>query len=101
MIIRDEILAEHPWVAMELVDAFRRSKEKAYEQARKYQSTLLYYEPALLAEQASVFGEDPYPLGIRLMRKTLERAILGSLEQGLIREPVTVEEIYFPTTLDT
>jgi hypothetical protein len=31
----------------------------------------------------------------------VERAIRGSFEQGLIRKPLKVEEIYFQTTLDT
>ena len=38
---------------------------------------------------------------MRLMRKTIERAIQGSLEQGLIRKPVRVEDIYAAATLDT
>jgi hypothetical protein len=25
----------------------------------------------------------------------------GSLEQGLLRKPVTIEDIYYPTTLDS
>jgi hypothetical protein len=31
----------------------------------------------------------------------LERLFQGSLEQGLIRKPLTVEDVYHPTTLDT
>jgi hypothetical protein len=52
-------------------------------------------------DQAAVFGEDPYPLGIRAMRKTVERAIQGSLEQGMLRNPLKVEDLYFKTTLGT
>jgi 4,5-dihydroxyphthalate decarboxylase len=100
-IIKNDILAEHPWVAMELWDAFRRSKEVAYEQARKTRGTYLIFEPVYWRKQTAVFGEDPYPLGLRAMRKTVERAIRGSLEQGLIRKPLKVEELYFRTTLDT
>ncbi len=101
VIIKNEILAEYPWVAMELWDAFKRSKEVAYEQAGKTRSTYLIFEPEYWGKQTAVFGEDPYPLGLRAMRKTVERAIRGSLEQGLIRKPLTVEELYFGTTLDT
>jgi len=101
VIIKNEILAEYPWVAMELWDAFKRSKELAYEQARQTRGTYLIFEPEYWEKQTAVFGEDPYPLGLRAMRKTIERAIRGSLEQGLIRKPLTVEELYFRTTLDT
>jgi 4,5-dihydroxyphthalate decarboxylase len=101
VIIKNEILAEHPWVAMELWDALRRSKEVAYEQAMKTRGTYLIFGPEYWRKQAAVFGEDPYPLGLKAMRKTVERAIRGSLEQGLIRKPIKVEDLYFRTTLDT
>ncbi len=101
VIIKNEILSKHPWVAMELWDAFRRSKEVAYEQTRKMRGTYLIFDSPYWRKQTAVFGEDPYPLGIKAMRKTIERAIQGSLEQGLIRKPIKVEDLYFRTTLDT
>jgi 4,5-dihydroxyphthalate decarboxylase len=101
VIIKNSVLREHPWVAMELYKAFEQSKEMAYERARKAQGTYLYFEGNDWKEQSAVFGEDPYPMGLRAMRKTLERAIQGSLEQGLIRKPIKIEELYFRATLDT
>jgi len=101
VIIRDELLAQHPWVAMELYEAFKRSKEVAYERAKKTRGTFLYFEAVELRRQSAVLGEDPFPLGVKAMKKTIERAIHGSLEQGLIRKPVKVEDLYFRTTLDT
>jgi 4,5-dihydroxyphthalate decarboxylase len=101
VIIKNSILREHPWVAMELYKAFEQSKEMAYERARKAQGTYLYFEGSDWKEQSAVFGEDPYPMGLRAMRKTIERAIQGSLEQGLIRKPIKIEELYFRATLDT
>jgi 4,5-dihydroxyphthalate decarboxylase len=101
VVVKNSILREHPWVAMELYKAFERSKEVAYERARRAQSAYLYFEGNDWKEQAVVFGEDPYPSGLRAMRKTVERAIQGSLEQGLIRKPIKVEDLYFHTTLNT
>ena len=46
-------------------------------------------------------GEDPYPIGIRAMGKNIERAIQGSLEQGLLRKPLRLEDVYYRTTLKT
>jgi 4,5-dihydroxyphthalate decarboxylase len=130
VIIRNDVLAEHPWVAMELFEALKRSKEVAYEQAKQARSAFLYLEadywreyadvfgegtfpiglPALrrlaekssayLEEQRSVFGEDPFPQGLSAMRKTIERAVRGSLEQGLITKPIRLEDLYHPSTLD-
>jgi hypothetical protein len=34
------------------------------------------------------------------MGKNIERAIQGSLEQGLITKPLRLEDVYFRTTLN-
>ena len=101
MIVQNRILREHPWVALELFDAFKRSKEIAYERARRYAAAYLYFPGKDQQEQVAVFGEDPYPLGLRAMGKNVERAIQGSLEQGLLRKTLRLEDIYYRTTLDT
>jgi len=101
VIVQNRIVKEHPWVPMELYRAFQRSKEVAYQRARQQESPYLYFQPTEFHEQAAVFGDDPYPFGIKNMRPMLERLFRGSLEHGLIRKPVTVEEVYHPSTLDT
>ena len=101
IIVQNRILRQHPWVALELYKTFQRSKEIAIERARKYQSAYLYFPGNDFSEQAAVFGNDPYPLGISAMRPTIERAISGSLEQGLLTKSMSVEDVYYPTTLDT
>ena len=101
VIIKNSILRQHPWVAMELYRAFERSKEVAYQRAKRAQSAYLYFEGNDWKEQSALFGEDPYPLGLRAMRKNIERAIQGSVEQGLLKKPIRIEDLYFHTTLDT
>jgi hypothetical protein len=46
-------------------------------------------------------GDDPYPLGLAAMGRTVERAIQGSVEQGLLTRPLALDDIYFRTTLKT
>src|SRR6266581_2457343 len=101
VIVQNRILRDHPWVALELFKAFQRSKEVAYERARRSQSAYLYFSGKDFQEQAAVLGEDPYPIGLRAMGKNVERAIQGSLEQGLLRKPLRLEDVYYRTTLDT
>ena len=101
VIVQNRILNDHPWVAMELYEGFKRSKEIAYERARAAQAAYLYFPGSDFQNQATVLGEDPYPIGIKEFGKNIERAIQGSLEQGLITKPLTLEDIYHSTTLDT
>ena len=101
VIVQNRILRDHPWVALELFDAFEKSKQIAYERARQHESTYLYFPGNDREEQRSVFGEDPYPLGLNAMGRNIERAIQGSLEQGLLTKPLLLDEIYYRTTLKT
>ena len=101
LIEENRVLKEHPWVALELFKAFQRSKEVAYERARRSQLAYLFFPGKDFQEQAAVFGDDPYPIGLRAMGNNVERAIRGSLEQGLLRRPLRLEDIYYRTTLNT
>ena len=101
VIVQNRILHDYPWVALELVNAFQRSKEMAYERARRQESTYLYFPGKDREEQRAIFGEDPYPLGLAAMGRNIERAIQGSLEQGLLTKPLRLDQIYFRTTLKT
>jgi len=98
-VIQRRLLEGQPETAMALFDAFERSKRVAYERDRD--AAYLYFNDGDFEGQTAVYGEDPYPLGLAAMRRTLERAIQGSLEQGLIRSPVRIDEVYHPDTLGT
>ena len=82
VIVQNRILKEHPWVALELYDAFRRSKEIAYDRACRLAGTLVYFPGLDIEEQRAVIGDDPFPLGLAAMGRNIERAIQGSVEQG-------------------
>ena len=65
------------------------------------QSTILLFGSRELEEQAAIFGEDPYQLGVRANRKMLEIAVQGCIAQGLIKKKFAAEEVFHQTTLDT
>jgi hypothetical protein len=69
VIVQNRILREHPWAALELFDAFQRSKEMAYERARRAASTYLYFP-----------GKDFESSG-RSLAKTLTRSDLPRWEK--------------------
>jgi 4,5-dihydroxyphthalate decarboxylase len=98
-VIQRRIVDAHPELPMALFEAFEKSKRTAYE--RDPARALSYFSGDDPAEQAAVYGDDPFPLGLTAMSKTLRRAVQGSLEQGLIRSPVALEDLYHPSTLRT
>jgi 4,5-dihydroxyphthalate decarboxylase len=101
IVVQQRILKEHPWVAMEMYKAFQRSKEIAYERAKKTLGTYLLFEAEDYKKQAECFGEDPYPLGIKQNRKMLEALFRGSHEEGLTKKQARIEDVFHETTLDT
>jgi 4,5-dihydroxyphthalate decarboxylase len=98
-IIQRRLVEDEPEVPMRLFNAFSESKRIALR--KDPEGAGLYFPGSKLEEEAKVYGDDPYPLGLRAMQKTLERAMQGSLEQGLIRKPIAIREIYHPGTRDT
>lgn len=100
-VVQSAILEKAPWVALELLKAFQRSKEVSYERARNANSAYMLFEGRDFKDQAETFGEDPYPLGVRQNRKMLEILFRGSYEDGLTRNLAKIEDIFHPTTLDT
>ena len=60
--MQNRILREHPWAALELFKALQRSKEIAYERARRAQSVLMYFPGQDFQDQAKALGKTRIPL---------------------------------------
>ena len=101
VVVKQRILDKHPWVALELYKAFNRSKEMAFEQARNAGAGYFLFVEEFVKQQATLFGKDPYPLGIRANSRMLDVLTHSSYKEGLTRKLARIEEIFYPTTLDT
>ena len=101
VIVQNRILREHPWVALEIYKAFQRSKDVAFDRSRAVGSGYLFFVDSCFREQARMFGDDPYPLGLRENRKMLEILFRSSHEEGLTRRLARIEDIFCRSTLDT
>jgi 4,5-dihydroxyphthalate decarboxylase len=91
----------HPGLARKLYDAFDAAKELAYKEtiAQGTASALLYYRERML-EQKQRWG-DPFKYGIAGNRTMIDTFLEYNLQQGLIRSPLSYEQIFAPSTLDT
>jgi 4,5-dihydroxyphthalate decarboxylase len=101
IVVQQRILAEHPWVAMELFRALQKSKEIAYQRARAMMGTYLLFEGEDYKQQSQLFGTDPYPLGIKQNQKMLDVLFRSSHEEGLTKKLARIEDIFHSTTLNT
>jgi hypothetical protein len=83
VVVRDDLLAAHPELGPAVFEAFAEAKQH-YEPAR--------YEP-VHRKVAAITG-DPLPYGIEPNRRVLEAVIQNSVEQGILRRPFDVEELF-------
>jgi 4,5-dihydroxyphthalate decarboxylase len=99
VVIRKAILAEHPWVARNVLTAFRASRDLAFGRMRDPRSVSLAWLTEALEEQRRVLGPDPWAYDLESNRAALENLIRWAAEQGLIARPMTVEDLFAPATL--
>lgn len=99
-VIRGDIYRKHPWLAFNLFKAFVAAKQLAQEKLSQSIPSALVFGPEYLAKTREIFGDDPYPYGIRANRKMLQTIIDYSYEQGLTKEKQEIENLFAPSTLD-
>lgn len=99
-IIRGDIYRQYPWLAFNLYKAFVAAKELAQENLSESIPSGLIFGPEYRAMTKRIFGEDPFPYGVKANRPMLQTIIDYSHEQGLTREKLKLEELFAPSTLD-
>ena len=99
--IKQEIAERDPWVTTSLLSAFEEAKRvwTAYMDDPNWGR--LAWGRHHLEEEREVLGDDPWPYGVTANRTNLERFIKYEQEQGLISEPLAVEDLLFETMLGT
>lgn len=99
IVIRNEILAAHPWVAVSLAQGFQAAKDACYRRMRNPRVLALAWAQEYCREQQGVFGDDPWPYTLKDNRVNLEVAIRYAFEEGMLREQPRVEDLFVPSTL--
>jgi len=99
IVIKNAVLAEHPWVASELLRAFQTSKENHLQRlAAAGPSTAA--DRLILENQELIGGGDPLPLGLAANRPTLEALIQYAYSQKIIPTLLRPEEVFASHALD-
>jgi len=98
VVVRRSLVERHPWIALNLYQAFLEAKESVL--ARTRGLTDIYFRLGLLPPEAhAAFAADPYPYGIKANRQVLDTAARYSHEQGLTPRVVSLDELFAPSTL--
>jgi 4,5-dihydroxyphthalate decarboxylase len=99
VVVRDDLLAENPDVAVQVFDAFTASKKLYVDDLKAGRVA----EPGRVDKvhmAALEVMDDPLPYGIAPNRDTLERLIGHAVTQQIIPEPVAVEDLFAKNLLE-
>ena len=99
IVVRDELLAARPGLAADLFEAFAESKRRYVEQLRAGAIEKPTAVDELHKRVMQVTGGDPLPYGVAPNRRTLEELMASAKEQGIIKRPFTMEELFPRETL--
>jgi 4,5-dihydroxyphthalate decarboxylase len=99
IVIKNSVLAAHPWVAPELLRAFQASKELHLQRLAANGPTSSD-DRQLLENQALIGGGDPLPFGLVANRPTFEALIDYAYTQKIIPTRVRPEDVLAPNALD-
>ena len=98
MVVRRSIAERHPWVVLNLYNAFLAAKDRWLAAVGEaVQSHLLL--GLLPQEAAAALRQDPFPYGVVANRKVLEAIAQYSHEQGLTPRMLSLDEVFPANTL--
>jgi 4,5-dihydroxyphthalate decarboxylase len=99
--IRNDVVAQHPWLAASLYKAFVAAKRVSEQDLREVVALKigLPWIAQEVAETRALMGDDFWPYGVEPNRATLEALARYSFEQGLSVRRLAVEEMFVPSTL--
>ena len=94
MVVKEELLQAHPELGPDLFNAFTQAKRLYVEKLRAGAIEKPTAVDEMHKRVMGITGRDPLPYGIEPNRAMLEEVIGSALEQKIIMQPVTVEELF-------
>lgn len=98
---KDALLAKDPWLPTSVMAVFAKAKDMCMEYYDDPNWSRFVWGRHLFEEERRVFGDDPWPHGVKKNRANLERFISYSLDQGLMEKKLEAQELFAESTLDT
>lgn len=97
VVVKDELLDANPWLAEEVFSVFKAAK--ASYMAKLEAGADLSDADQGIVRNGQDLGGDPLPYGVEANRTTMEAIIQACLDQKVIPNRVSVEEVFHPSTV--
>jgi 4,5-dihydroxyphthalate decarboxylase len=97
VVIKDDLLAKHPDLAVDVFNAFAQAK-RLYVERLKAGKIETPTEVDKVHKRVMAITGDPLPYGVAPNHRVIDALIGHALTQGMITKPVTAEELFAPST---
>jgi 4,5-dihydroxyphthalate decarboxylase len=96
IVIRNETLSRHAWIAMNLFRAFDEAKNNSLKRLSSIVNSrvAIPWSHEAYDHAREILGDDFWPYGIEANRRTLDAFLQYCREQGLTQRTVAVEELF-------
>ena len=98
LLVRRPLVEENPWLPEALYEGFEASKQAAY---RRDPAASLVLPNQDAAAQRALYGDDPYPSGVKANRPMLEALARQSYAEGLTQGLLNVDDLFAESVRNT
>jgi 4,5-dihydroxyphthalate decarboxylase len=100
VVVRDELLREHPGLATDVFDAFARAKQRYVDGLRNGSLASPTAADRTYRRVLDLTASDPLPYGLRPNRAVLEQLLRAAVDQQILTRPVAIEDVFAAGTHD-
>ncbi len=102
VVVKRTLVAAHPWLANNLVDAFERARKPVQAELldTAVSTSSLIWESAYAQDEAALFG-DPFRNGVTDNAVTLDALLSYANRQGFTDHLLDYDDVFVPSTLST
>ncbi len=94
VVVKDAVLAAHPWVGPAVFEAFAESKRRYVAQLRAGSLAQPTAVDEMHRQVMQITAADPLPYGIAPNRRMLEQALAAAVEQGILDRAPALEDLF-------
>jgi len=98
VVVRDELLEEHPSIAEAIFEAFAQAKRLYVDKLRAGKIEKMTPADEVHRRVMEITGGDPLPYGIEPNRRTLEELVSSAVEQGILKRAPAIEDLFARST---
>jgi 4,5-dihydroxyphthalate decarboxylase len=100
IVVKAEVVQANDELARDLLNAFRRSRDACFQRLEDMHTIAVSWVVPLLEEQRTLMGDRYWPYNVQDNARVLDTLISFAFAQGLIANPLKVEELFHASVVN-